>query len=504
MRILALFLALVAPTAAVAHDDPPGQNPVPVPAPNPNPPKVGEASTFAVASARSDRVIRGGSLAVKTVADSGDALVQEIKGNVRVAVLGAQAFSFELPIEKVFWTREFWEKVRLEKSYTAPAFRLDLLSTEGDCDRVRLSGFPQQVKVGETTIEALTAVMCESAPGVGIKTFDVEAASGSRKVRVGFDFRSTSGGTPVALPATPKPSKGVDLESLKAHVGILASQEFAGRGSGQPGNTKARDYVAAWFAAVKLAPKGENGTAFQAFRVSAGTGRTENVLGAIEVSPDAPWIVIGAHMDHLGQRGSSIYFGADDNASGTATMLEIADELSAGRAKLAANILFVAWSGEELGLIGSYHFTGRPTVPLANIRFVINLDMVGYQRGAQQQWLGLGKYPDLTRELGAWVSKTFPGTGLKATAQSGGGSDHVPFARKGIAHAFAFTDFHACYHKTCDTAEKINYAGMVNIGKTAAQLARIVGGKPQTVSSVDPETIAADPSLSLEKGQTLE
>jgi hypothetical protein len=197
-----------------------------------------------------------------------------------------------------------------------------------------------------------------------------------------------------------------------------------------------------------------------------------NVVGYID-NGAAHTIILGAHYDHLGygedgnsrmtEKQPAIHNGADDNASGTAALLELARLLRKNPSK-SSNFLFIAFSGEELGLYGSRHFTENPTIDLRSVNFMINMDMVGRLNDSTQV-ITIGGYGTSP----AWSSLITPEyrTGRKGKPQlvvkidsSGTGpSDHTSFYRKDIPVLFYFTGLHTDYHKPTDDADRINYKG---------------------------------------------
>ncbi|MGK9369454.1 M20/M25/M40 family metallo-hydrolase [Melioribacter sp. Ez-97] len=180
------------------------------------------------------------------------------------------------------------------------------------------------------------------------------------------------------------------------------------------------------------------------------------------------YIVVGAHFDHLGidqlksssmYRGSDrqIHNGADDNASGTSAMLELAEALAANQPELKRNIIFLAFSGEELGILGSTYFTNNSPVPLDKIIAMVNMDMVGRLNEENSLTvIGAGTssaWKPLLNEKNKYDLKlTFDDAGT-------GGSDHQAFSNKNIPVLFFFTGTHSDYHKPSDDADKINYEG---------------------------------------------
>ena len=196
-------------------------------------------------------------------------------------------------------------------------------------------------------------------------------------------------------------------------------------------------------------------------------------------SAEAPGetVVLGAHYDHLGYGGPAsaapgehaIHHGADDNASGTAVLLEVA-RILARRGPLPRTILFVAFSGEERGLLGSAHYVARPTVPLADTVAMVNLDMVGRLDGNKLVVHGTGTGTGME----AVVDRLTAARGFEVAKEPGGfgPSDHSSFYARKIPVLHVFTGSHTDYHRPTDTADKINYEGLVRI---AGLVADIVG-----------------------------
>lgn len=190
-----------------------------------------------------------------------------------------------------------------------------------------------------------------------------------------------------------------------------------------------------------------------------------NVIGYID--NNAPLtIIIGAHYDHLGfgEDHNSLYSGttpqihngADDNASGTAAVIELSKELKVSKLK-KNNYLFICFSGEELGLFGSKYFATHPTVDLAKVNFMINLDMVG-RLNDSTHGLTIGGYgtSPLWGQLLSANDKYFK---IKFDSSGTGPSDHTSFYRKDIPVLFFFTGVNSDYHKPTDDADKINLTG---------------------------------------------
>ena len=201
-----------------------------------------------------------------------------------------------------------------------------------------------------------------------------------------------------------------------------------------------------------------------------------NVIGYI--NNNAPTtVILGAHYDHLGygEDGNSmlrtrehlVHNGADDNASGTAALIELARLIkNAGKKDLKNNnYLFLAFSGEEMGLFGSKYFVENPTVDLRNVNYMINMDMVGRLNDSTKVLTvgGFGTSPEWGDAIKLKEKKS-PFT-IKIDSSGTGPSDHTSFYRKEIPVLFFFTGLHSDYHKPTDDYEKINYIGELNVIK---------------------------------------
>lgn len=204
---------------------------------------------------------------------------------------------------------------------------------------------------------------------------------------------------------------------------------------------------------------------------------TKNVIGVLEGSgPLADeTVVIGAHYDHLGHGGmfsgslailsKDIHNGADDNASGTAMMLEMARRLAKRPDPLPRRVVFMAFSGEERGLLGSHYYVEHPLFPLNNTVMMVNFDMVGRLNDKNElTMIGTGT----TTGIEPIVEALGASAGLKIKKVVGlsdgfGGSDHQSFYGKKVPVLFAFTGVHLDYHRPSDDVERINFGGMAKI-----------------------------------------
>ncbi len=230
-----------------------------------------------------------------------------------------------------------------------------------------------------------------------------------------------------------------------------------------------------------------------------------NVIGYINNNA-ATTIILGAHYDHLGygEDGNSrntgydpaIHNGADDNASGTAALIELARKLKASKAT-NNNYLFIAFSGEELGLFGSKYFTENPTIDLTTVNYMINMDMVGRLNDSTKVLTigGYGTSPEWSKRITAdyfeqpnKVKKTAPSLIIKTDSSGTGPSDHTSFYRKDIPVLFYFTGLHTDYHKPSDDADKININGEVTIVGHILRLVESLNNTPKLAFTKTRET----------------
>ena len=267
------------------------------------------------------------------------------------------------------------------------------------------------------------------------------------------------------------------LPSMEQEVQILASDEFKGRETGTDEELRAAAYIRELMLGIGLTPKGNAGTYYQTFtfkpkkdphqliRFQEGGDSTitgTNVIGFIDHGA-ANTVVIGAHYDHLGFGGEgslykgepAVHNGADDNASGVAVLLDLARKIEG--AELSKNYLFITFSGEEMGLLGSNFFTKNPTMDLDGVSYMLNLDMVGRLREDKTLSVsGTGTSPIWPQVL----NTSNPGFKLVFNESGVGPSDHTSFYLHDIPVLHFFTGQHEDYHKPTDDAEKLNYEGM--------------------------------------------
>jgi hypothetical protein len=269
----------------------------------------------------------------------------------------------------------------------------------------------------------------------------------------------------------------ISEKKLHKHIAFLASDKLKGRGTGTPEELRAANYIAKQFRKIGLAPKGDNGGWLQHFEfkktsdphgldmTNAVQVSSQNVVGYLDNG--APYtIVIGAHFDHLGlgydhnsldpNPEGKIHNGADDNASGTAGVIELARYLVNNGIKEQHNFLFVCFTGEELGLYGSKKYVEKPTIDLAKVSFMVNMDMIGRLNPERRMMVGgVGTAPDFVPVLNN-LKNDFS---VKMDSAGIGPSDHTSFYLKNIPVLFFFTGQHSDYHKPSDDVEKINFPG---------------------------------------------
>jgi len=263
-------------------------------------------------------------------------------------------------------------------------------------------------------------------------------------------------------------------DSILHHIGYLASEELNGRGTGTEGEALAANYIISHFNSWGLNPSGDNGTWKQSFEFSAGmhgqggrSGKANNVIGYLDNQAQFT-VVIGGHYDHLGDgndghsldphSAGQVHNGADDNASGTAGVLELARYFATNDEKEPFNFLFMCYSGEELGLLGSAHFVNNPTIDLSKITCMINMDMIGRLKKDKPVLVvsGIGTAPEWDKLLSKFSSTAMV---IQKDSSGVGPSDHSSFYNKGIPVLHFFTGTHSDYHKPSDDIEKINAPG---------------------------------------------
>lgn len=267
----------------------------------------------------------------------------------------------------------------------------------------------------------------------------------------------------------PEPAETTPEARISRYIGDLAGKDMEGRRAGTRGEYRAALYIARIFQKAGLQPMGDQGTYFQAFTIGhfepvlvegrmtfrSGPGKKvtgENILGLLPGKEEG-CIVISAHYDHLGIINNRLYPGANDNASGTAVILELVSQLK--EEKPRCSILFALWSAEEEGLLGSDYFCRHPTVPLDNIRAIINLDSVGYLNEERMLLGWTLSENETSRDLIKLLGDEGWQINWEKTEQHS--SDHASFGKRGVA---GFTLLSAAWlkdnHTPLDLPKKIN------------------------------------------------
>tara|TARA_B110000046_G_scaffold323_1_gene448 strand:+ start:3467 stop:4630 length:1164 start_codon:yes stop_codon:yes gene_type:complete len=260
-------------------------------------------------------------------------------------------------------------------------------------------------------------------------------------------------------------------------VEYLSSDELEGRSTGSKGEELAANYIEKRFKELNVEPIGENGY-FQEFSfkqkshphdtistsdsIQENSITGKNVIGFID-NKSINTIVVGAHYDHLGFGGEGslyrsdslkIHNGADDNASGVSLMLDLAAKLKDNNNN---NYMFIAFSGEELGLLGSNFFVKNPTIDIKSINYMINMDMVGRLNNENTLAVyGLGTSPIFKQTIKS-NNKNFK---IIENESGVGPSDHTSFYLNDIPVLHFFTGQHSDYHKPSDDSELLNYEGI--------------------------------------------
>lgn len=275
-----------------------------------------------------------------------------------------------------------------------------------------------------------------------------------------------------------KYAEEIDTEDLKEHLYLLASDVLEGRKTGEKGQKMAANYLTAYYKHLELQapqnyPDYEQTIPSEYFN-NASSNSSENVLAYILGSefPEEV-LVISAHYDHLGKRGETVFNGADDNASGTSAVMEIAEAFQAALEdghRPKRSILFLHLTGEESGLYGSRYYVSHPVFKIENTVTNLNIDMIGRVDPEHEDkpkyiyLIGSDRLSGELHELAENVNKEHFGLKLDYTFNKENDpnrfyyrSDHFNFAQKGVPVIFFFNGEHEDYHKATDTPEKINY-----------------------------------------------
>ncbi len=303
--------------------------------------------------------------------------------------------------------------------------------------------------------------------------------------------------------------------SIQTDVRYLASDALKGRKIGTPGEQMAALFIAKRFKALGLSSYPANQDYLQYFSVNKNAHphafpaedgvdeiKGKNVVAYIDNGADQN-IVLGGHYDHLGmgEFGSlhmgapQIHNGADDNASGIAALLQLAKDLQT--ASKDYNYIFIAFSGEEMGLWGSNYWIKNPDVDVSSIAYMINMDMIGRLNKERKLHIsGTGTSPRFESILDQANSYKFS---LVKSASGMGPSDFSSFYNADIPVLSFFTGQHEDYHKPSDDIEKLNYQGIMDIAKYINSIVHMVNkeGRPKFTKTKDEEQTRMDFKVTL-------
>jgi hypothetical protein len=274
----------------------------------------------------------------------------------------------------------------------------------------------------------------------------------------------------------------IKVEELRAHVHRLASPEFLGRSG--PGAARTARHLAAAFKRLKLRPAFGD-SYFQPIPwllAEDEKRKKDSFLGrnvaAVLPGSDAQladeWIILSAHFDHLGKRDGVLYPGADDNASGVAMLLEVAERFALQKEKPKRTIVFVAFDQEETGLIGSRHFASHPPRDLKKLKAFLTADMLGRSMANLMDEYVFALGSENSPQLRKLVEQTPTEKGLKVGRVGadliGTRSDYGPFRDRRIPFLFFSTGQHPDYHQPTDLPDRIDYVKLARISRWIADL----------------------------------
>jgi hypothetical protein len=283
----------------------------------------------------------------------------------------------------------------------------------------------------------------------------------------------------------------ISSQDILRRIGVMAHDSMRGRRTPSPELDEVALWVAAEFESMGLEPGGDDGTYLQRYPVPEMDGETApNTVGILRGSdPELreEYVVYTAHMDHVGVRrpdesGDSIYNGADDDASGTATIMEVAEAMASLPTPPRRSVIFVAVSGEERGLWGSEHFVQNAPVAVSSMVANLNADMVG--RNWPDTIVAIGKEHSSLGETLEAVNRARPELGMTAIDDIWPDerfyfrSDHYNFARNGVPILFFFNGTHAEYHRPSDEVELIDGEKTARIGRLLFYLGMEVAQAP--------------------------
>jgi aminopeptidase N len=313
------------------------------------------------------------------------------------------------------------------------------------------------------------------------------------------------------LPAEPRKALAelppvFSQKALTEHVTFLAAPELLGRGLGSEGLLTATLYVARRFDALGLTATGEAGSFLQTFTAPAGPAgkpvEAANIVGVLPgMKPE--WngqsVLVTAHLDHLGlgwpdvRKGNEgkVHPGADDNASGVAVLLELARVFASGE-KPKRTIVFVVFTGEEAGRLGSKHYASHPgAFPLEKVMGVVNIDTVGRLFDQKLSVLGTGTASEWQHIFRGASFVT--GVESRNVPESAEASDQLSFIEKGVPAVQIFSGAHADYHRPSDTADRVDGAGLVKVATFVKEGIAYLAERPEPLTNTIPRPAGGAP-----------
>ncbi len=287
-------------------------------------------------------------------------------------------------------------------------------------------------------------------------------------------------------------------EQVKEHVFVLASDSLLGRGFGTPQGLKAAHYIAEQFALAGIEPL--DGAYLHPFNHREGILNIpgNNVVGVVRGNkPELKdeYIILGAHYDHLGWKivngDTVVYNGADDNASGSSSIIEIGRNLVERKEELGRSVILVAFDGEESGLIGSKHFLSDSTVLPHQVSLMFSLDMIGMLEAHKGLYMKGVTLLDDSDYLIEALAKKYKLTITKANSKIEQRTDTAPFGEMGIPAIAPNTGSESPYHKPQDTSEKLDYEGMAQVVNYMSEATLFLSTR-ETLSKMPP-LVAGEP-----------
>jgi hypothetical protein len=276
---------------------------------------------------------------------------------------------------------------------------------------------------------------------------------------------------------------GISENSLRGNLSFLASDLLEGRDTPSRGLDLAAEYIAAQFRRAGLAPAGGDGYFQDAMVKGQAVRNVAGLLRGSDAALSSTFVILSAHYDHLGMRRPTgnagddrIYNGANDDGSGTVSVIEIASALVGAPERPKRSILFLAFYGEEEGLMGSRYYAAHPLEPLEKTVACVNLEQVGRTDASNGRQIGVGyvtgyDYSNLgailneaAQPIGIEIKKDLPAKGDFFAR-----SDNLSLARAGVpSHTLYVADDFPDYHKVGDEWEKIDYANMARLDRAVA------------------------------------